>query len=304
MSNVAFVDFGQVRAAPASQGERVADVDDGYTRIANELLDALVEADLTKHQYKVMLALIRKTYGFNKSFDRITNTQIAEMVKLPHTRVCTAKNELIEMGMVVQEGRKIGPNRRLSDWKPNLPRNRETFPETGKETLPETGNGHSPKQGNTKDTIQKTIQKTNPLLSQLAVARPDPKADERVIAEAAVQTPNGKSWGTQDDLTTAQWIYQRVLVNNPTQKTPNWPDWANTVRLMRQLDNRSHREICGLFDWASRDDFWRTNVLSPAKLRKHWDTLSARMVKGAPQQASSGMMDVNDTSWIHEDWGY
>lgn len=303
MSNVAFVDFGQPRVEPSNQEVRVADVDDGYTRIANELLDDLMEADLTKHQYKVMLALIRKTYGFNKSFDRITNTQIAEMVKLPHTRVCTAKNELIDMGLIVREGRKIGPNRRLSDWKANIPRNRETFPETGKETFPETGNEDSPKQGNTKDNLQKTIQKTKPSSSQLAVARPDTEVATRVIPDAAVQTPNGKSWGTQDDLTAVEWIYKRVQVNNPTQNTPNWADWANTVRLMRQLDGRTHQDICLLFDWASRDEFWRSNVLSPAKLRKHWNTLATRMINGDSKRKSDKeywQAASDDQSWADD----
>lgn len=46
---------------------QVADIDDGYTRIANELLEAVMAADLTARQLKVVLAVIRKTYGFGKS---------------------------------------------------------------------------------------------------------------------------------------------------------------------------------------------------------------------------------------------
>ncbi|EPD8209282.1 replication protein, partial [Yersinia enterocolitica] len=38
---------------------RVADLDDGYTRIANELLEAVMCADLTARQLKVALAVIR-----------------------------------------------------------------------------------------------------------------------------------------------------------------------------------------------------------------------------------------------------
>lgn len=138
----------------------MADCDNGYTRIANELLDALLAADLTKHQYKVALAIVRKTYGFNKSFDRITNSQIAELTNLPETRVSTAKNQLLDMRIITTEGRKIGPNKVLSEWDTAALQNRETFPKTGKETFPETGKEHSPKQGYTKDTIQKTKEKT------------------------------------------------------------------------------------------------------------------------------------------------
>ena len=70
MGNLATVIQFPAHSAPAKPQEvMVADCDDGYTRLANDLLDALIEADLTKHQYKVALAVIRKTYGFNKSMD-------------------------------------------------------------------------------------------------------------------------------------------------------------------------------------------------------------------------------------------
>ncbi|HEG4447235.1 TPA: hypothetical protein SD616_002501 [Aeromonas hydrophila] len=106
------------------------------------------------------------------------------------------------------------------------------------------------------------------------VAAPEPKA--RVIPEAAIQTPSGKAWGTGDDLMTAQWMFRRVQLITPTAIGPNWAQWANVIRLMRELDQRSHRDICELYDWVSRDAFWCANVLSPQKLRQKWDQLQAK----------------------------
>lgn len=60
----------------------MAELDDGYTRIANELLESIASADLTARQLKLMLAYIRKTYGFNKKSDRITDEQIAQITGL------------------------------------------------------------------------------------------------------------------------------------------------------------------------------------------------------------------------------
>ena len=54
-------------------------VEDGYTRISNELLGALVLADLSKQQWEVMMAVIRKTYGFNKTEDDIALSQLSAM---------------------------------------------------------------------------------------------------------------------------------------------------------------------------------------------------------------------------------
>ncbi|CAK8737132.1 hypothetical protein SODG_000855 [Sodalis praecaptivus] len=152
MTNIAYADFG-------AQNERkelhVAELEEGYTKLANALLDALLRADITLHQQKVVLAIIRKTYGFNKKLDRITNTQIAEMTGIPATRVCTAKNRLLERKFLLMDGNCIGVNKVISEWQ-TLPekgntQNREYFPKKGNELFPKTGNPqkgkHSPKEG-------------------------------------------------------------------------------------------------------------------------------------------------------------
>lgn len=136
--------------------------------------------------------------------------------------------------------------------------------------------------------------------SQLADASRDQQGEQgtakqkaRIIEGAAVQTPNGKSWGTTEDLQTAQWMFKRVQQLNPTAQEPNWAQWANVVRLMRELDKRTHREICELYDWVSRDSFWCANVLSPQKLREKWDQLVARRsVPSAKPQHLSNLMQA------------
>lgn len=114
-------------------------------------------------------------------------------------------------------------------------------------------------------------------------------------------TPSGSKWGSAQDRECAQWIYDRVLMVNSAAKEPNWPEWSNDVRLMRQQDKRNHREICDLFKWANTDSFWKDNILSPAKLRKQWDNLTAKRLNGGqqkPQQAKSTYTERKyDTDW-------
>ncbi|MBL0662688.1 hypothetical protein [Aeromonas caviae] len=176
----------------------------------------------------------------------------------------------------------------------------EAAPALGLEAGSQSGGADLPAEQHAEDYISKNI-KTDlkDSSSQLAVATFDqqseqPIADEpvtadplpdeptvaepktRVIPGAAIQTPNGKAWGTAEDLTTAQWMFKRVQVIAPTALEPNWAQWANVIRLMRELDQRSHRDICELYDWVSRDAFWCTNVLSPQKLRQKWDQLTVK----------------------------
>ncbi|EBY8737951.1 replication protein [Salmonella enterica subsp. enterica] len=131
---------------------RVADTEDGFMRVANELTDSLLMADLTARQLKVMLAIMRKTYGFNKPMDRLTNTQIAAMTGIHHTHICAAKRQLIERKFLIADGVRIGVNKVVSQW---ISQDSLTLAKTANKTLAKSANGYKPTQLNTKDTIQK-----------------------------------------------------------------------------------------------------------------------------------------------------
>ncbi|MFS1538900.1 MAG: replication protein [Candidatus Phlomobacter fragariae] len=101
----------------------VAEIENGYTRIANELLEAIAGADLTVRQIKILLTIVRKTYGFGKKLDRIINTQIAEITSIHHTHVCKAKNEIISMNILILEKGRIGINKKIFEWNFNISQN-------------------------------------------------------------------------------------------------------------------------------------------------------------------------------------
>ncbi|HDT0999854.1 TPA: replication protein [Klebsiella pneumoniae subsp. pneumoniae] len=143
----------------ALQELRVADLDDGFTRIANELLEAVMHAGLSQHQLLVFMAVMRKTYGFNKKSDWVSNEQISVLTGiLPH-KCSAAKSALVKRGILTQTGRVIGINKAVSEWL-SLPikgtekkhyLKKVTLPESGKKSLPESGNAYYPNQVNTKD---------------------------------------------------------------------------------------------------------------------------------------------------------
>lgn len=116
--------------------------------------------------------------------------------------------------------------------------------------------------------------------------------------DAEIYTPSGARWGTADDLKTAEWIAARVRAINPACKKPDITAWSNTVRLIRQLDGRTHQEICALYDWASKDSFWHKNILCPATLRKQWDRLILERGSGAVTTGRP-KTDLSNTDWIY-----
>ncbi|ENW0037447.1 replication protein [Escherichia coli] len=206
----------------AEQELRVADIDDGYTRLANELLEAIASADLTARQLKVMLAYVRKTYGFNKKTDRIADEQIAQLTGLSRQNVNKAKKELISMNCLFMDGNKIGVNREVSAWQfskclqvSNFVSKLETKNVSKLETLNvsklETHKRHSLK---TKENInkppispKKVSQKFDPLETEL----PDWLSAETWLSWVTYRKEIGKSIKSKQSVTQAINVLSRSL---------------------------------------------------------------------------------------------
>ncbi|SFX55577.1 phage replication protein O [[Enterobacter] aerogenes] len=143
---------------------RVAEIEDGYTRLANALYDELIGADLTKNQSKVAHAICRKTYGFGKKLDRISDSQLAQLTRLPRQKVNKAKNELIEMKVILREGSQIGPNKNISEWEiEGCHYSGDNVTKLVTKDVTKTVTSLSPKQSHTKETIQKKEINNTPL---------------------------------------------------------------------------------------------------------------------------------------------
>lgn len=154
MSNLATVT--QIRPIQRPVERRVAEIEDGYTRLANALYDELIGADLTKNQSKVAHAICRKTYGFGKKLDRISDSQLAQLTRLPRQKVNKAKNELIEMKVILREGSQIGPNKNISEWEiEGCHYSGDNVTKLVTKSVTKTVTDLSPKQSHTKETIQK-----------------------------------------------------------------------------------------------------------------------------------------------------
>lgn len=141
----------------------VADLDDGYTRTANALLEAVMLSGLTQHQLLIVMAVWRKTYGYNKKMDWIGNDQFAELTGMASTKCSTAKNELIRMGVLTQAGRQVGMNKNISEWKTKVNGFGKTFTESVKLTFPKSVKCSLPKRSNTKDNNTKDKKERSPI---------------------------------------------------------------------------------------------------------------------------------------------
>lgn len=282
-------------------GGHMADLSNGYTRIANEIQRLKPRLRMSGREWQCLEAVIWLTYGWNKKQDRVTNTVISELTGLADSHVSDAIRSLSERGIIFSHKQGVmkivGINTELSAWILDKPKTGKLFPETGKsfpksgKTFPETVDTQDYNKNNIKrSSSENSVESSDDRLTTFLSAHPD----------AVIYTPNCTKWGTAADQKCAEWIIALLNKVKPFPKKPGLVAWANDVRLMRELDGRSHRDICELFQWASKDAFWHSNILSPAKLRAKWDTLSLQRDAGS-RRATSGnsqTIDFNNTDWI------
>lgn len=168
MSNLKRVDFINKQLIPDKPGGHVADLENGFLRLANQIQDALCKVELSGREFRVLNSIIRLTYGWSKKEDRITNSLIADTTDLSVKHSSEAVNNLAERQILtmrrIGQTRYIGINTDLEKWAYKKPVAAVTISEKrDTKTIPENRDKHprnqgeaSPKSGNTKDILPKT----------------------------------------------------------------------------------------------------------------------------------------------------
>ncbi len=163
-SNVQQVDFANRKLLPDKPGGHVADLENGFLRLANQIQDALCKVELSGREFRVLNSIIRLTYGWSKKEDRITNSLIADTTDLSVKHSSEAVNNLAERQILtmrrIGQTRYIGINTDLEKWAYKKPVAAVTIPKKGiPKPSPKTGitipriRGHHPRKRGTPKTF-------------------------------------------------------------------------------------------------------------------------------------------------------
>lgn len=168
--------------------EESPQLENGYTKLANELLDALIGARLTARQWAVVMAIIRKTYGFNKKADEIGLSQLVAMTGIDKAHLSRTVRELEGFKVIHRSagvhGHSLSLNKKYRQWEllkeqqEGLPNKQPQLPKEQPQELPiqqpllneqpggcQKSNGgvaESATLGLPKEQPQNTYQKTTP----------------------------------------------------------------------------------------------------------------------------------------------
>lgn len=70
----------------------------------------------------------------------------------------------------------------------------------------------------------------------------------------------------------AQRLAMRIEANGSKPPTVT-EGWITDIRLTIEKDGRTPEQVSYIIDWCQNDSFWRSNILSPSKLRTKFDQL-------------------------------
>ena len=244
--------------------------EDGFTKIANEIMDALISHRLSGQEFQIIHFVLRKTYGFGKKYDFISMGQISKATGINRPKVCKLLNSLYSKNIlsviqkgntpVIQKGNR-GINclcfqKDYEKWKV-LPK-RLPIPQKDNTLFPKRITKVFPKRVHTKER-KKLIQK-------------------KTVA------------GQKVALDLATYFFDEILKNNPfsrlhklsiREKASTIKRWATDFNLLLSKDAQKTIKIEEVIRFATRDTFWSANILSGRKLRDKWDTLTTQMkIKG------------------------
>lgn len=283
-----------------------ADTEDGFTRIANLILEALSMVRINSTQTGICLFLMRRTYGWNRSQDAVSlgdfaaacgtsktyvSRQLADLLqkkiirrltyepgKTPVYAFCTNINEWDAGCINIQA---LADNDRCGLY--------ECAPENCSDETNTEGCGLSDQtrvndRGLSNQTSYGLSNRIRVGLSEPATPNQPQTITKPMISTALKtirKTMKEKRIYSSDTLQyqLSELLLQKILEHLPGYKKPDLQKWATNMDLILRLDKRPPEEVKAVIIFAQGDPFWQPNILSIDKLRKHYDQLNLKRIQ-------------------------
>jgi len=131
-------------------------IENGHLDLANEIAEQFCRSNLSPGEWRVLWAVLRKTYGWHKKTDRISYAQFQKITGLDRWHIRRYLNRLLSRNIITKTGSgqrlEYGFQKDYSKWQP-LPKQATitTVAQIGYELLPKQATKPLPKQATTKE---------------------------------------------------------------------------------------------------------------------------------------------------------
>jgi phage replication O-like protein O len=258
-----------------------------YTKWPNPTLEAMAATTLMPSEYQIVMAVARKTYGFNKQTDHISVSQLMNMTGLSRRTIVYAMQNLEAKSIIFiqrQRGRghknqinSISLNENVSQW-----------------VVQRKAMQYS--------NMLKLKQKTYEKYRQKGSAVKGGGAEKGTFSSADCLHPQRKDTKktfspNSVEFGLSKFLFSLIQKNEPKVKEPDFHLWARHIDYMLRLDGRTQTEIETVIRWCQTDTskdalFWRSNILSTAKLREKFSQLLLKMPQNAKPKQKIYVDDV------------
>jgi phage replication O-like protein O len=228
--------------------------ENGYTAIANEILDAIAKITLSPTGYKILFVVWRQTYGFKRCQYGLSDTFLAKATGAHPKLINREINRLINRNILTlykqgtyTEPRQLGFNKNYDTWLPDYQLNKGY--QLNSRYLSNEGRG-------TNQTVDEVPTKQLP--KEINLNKPKKNIYTHESQECIL----------------AKYLLKMIRENIPSLKEPDIQKWSSDIDKLLRVDKRQPGEVKAIIEFSQKDDFWKTNILSPAKLRKQYDQLT------------------------------
>ncbi|MEQ8235183.1 MAG: replication protein [Syntrophomonadaceae bacterium] len=239
-----------------------ADCEDGYTRIANLILEAIPLARLNGVQTAICLFLWRRSYGWNRDADAISLTEFATACGTSKNYISRQLKELMDKNIIHRRDHNYG----------HIPIYAFTT------CIAQWCKGCINVQGLHKNATlglyncaTEGLHKSATLYhlpAPISLAIEPPLKTERKKIERNIYTPDST------EMQLAEMLLLQIRSHIPGYKQPDLQKWSKTIDYLLRLDGRDPNEVEEVIKFAQADPFWQANILSAEKLRQQYDRLN------------------------------
>jgi len=262
-----------------------------YTKIPNQLLEALLQIKLHNYEIRILFAIARKTYGFNKSSDFINQKQLEKLTGITQAHISRTLKNLIEKKMIIKNGKQFSIQKDFKLWNipekeiiKNIPGEAYSIDLEEDKNIPGEAYKYTPRgiknipgEAYTKNIYKKTYTKN----------KESPKIPKTFSDDSL-------------EIKLSNHLLKRIRENNPDHKEPNIKQWVKHMDYMLRIDKRSPEKIIEVIDWSQKDSFWFKNILSTEKLREKFDQLIMNM-KDRGKNGKPGKHFENERDYTDEE---
>jgi hypothetical protein len=108
----------------------------------------------------------------------------------------------------------------------------------------------------------------------------EPSTEIQTLIEEPIKNERKEELTTRtygDEITQLSNLLADLIEANGIKRPDVTDKWHQEIERLNRLDGYSYEQIEQTIRWVQQDSFWRSNVLSPAKLRKQFGALQLKM---------------------------